>query len=384
MTINNTFSIVNTSFIVVCITMAIVFLTLPLPPNKGLSNYRKSLRFLSGAYLTMAILNIVILAFDISLDNFISVEVLTMASFQAVLFAIALIILLKPRFNAGSLMYKLLIPILLLDILYFMASIRWGDPEILDFDGLIQFAFHPAMIVRELFLLYYFFLLVYLTRFFLSQVRLFEKEIDNYFGDSLLLHLPGVKYSYYAALSIGIGALLSCFIISKQWEIIFTIAFTIFYLGFCIYYIQYPYTFISLEPAIYVPENVKNELPNTTRRINWDQLKKQIIEDKYYLGDGVNIQEMAQYLKFGRTTLSSFINNDEGMNFNQWINKLRVEEAKSLLVAYPNYNLAQIAELVGYSEASNFSRQFKIITTESPSVWRQNNKAKSESSAVLM
>ena len=384
MTINNTFSIVNTSFIVVCITMAIVFLTLHLPPNKGLSNYRKSLRFLSGAYLTMAALNIFVTSFDISLDNFISVEIITMASFQAVLFAIALIILLKPQFKAGSLMYKLLIPVLLFNILYFLVSSRWGDPEILDFDGLIQFAFHPAMSLRELFLLYYIFQLIYLTRLFFSQVRLFEKEIDNYFGDSLLLHLPGVKYSYYAALSIGIGALLSCFIISKQWEIIFTIAYAIFYLGFCIYYIQYPYTFISLEPAIYVHENTKDELQNPTRRINWIHLKKQILEDKYYLGNGVNIQEMAQYLKIGRTTLSTFINNDEGMNFNQWINKLRVEEAKSLLVAYPDYNLAQIAELVGYSEASNFSRQFKLITTESPSVWRQNKKDKCGSIAVFV
>jgi AraC-like DNA-binding protein len=80
---------------------------------------------------------------------------------------------------------------------------------------------------------------------------------------------------------------------------------------------------------------------------------------------------MAQYLKIGRTTLSTFINNEEGMNFNSWINLLRVEEAKSLLIDYPHYNLTQISELIGYSEPSNFSRQFKLITSESPSVWRQ-------------
>lgn len=146
-------------------------------------------------------------------------------------------------------------------------------------------------------------------------------------------------------------------------------------MGFGIYYIQYPRTFIHIEPAICVQENSRDEFSKANRRINWIQLKKQILEDKYYLADGVNIQEMAQYLKIGRTTLSAFINNNEGMNFNLWINNLRVEEAKALLIAYPNYSLAQIAELVGYSEASNFSRQFKQITAESPSVWRQNNKA---------
>ena len=374
MTYSNALLIVDTAYIVVCIAMAIFFLALPLPSNKGLNNYRLSLRFLSGAYLIMAILNILVMVFGVSLDNFISIEILTMASLQASLFAITLIILLKPQFNTKSYLIKQIIPVLNLNILYLLVANIWGNPIIADFDELIRLAFHPAIIVRILFLLYYIFQLVYLTRLFFAQERLFENKIDNYFADNLKLHLPGVRYCYYAALSIGIGALISCFVLSNKWELIFTVIYALFYMAFGIYYIQYPRTFIYIEPAIYVQENSRDEFSKVNRRINWIQLKKQILEDKYYLADGVNIQEMAQYLKIGRTTLSTFINNNEGMNFNLWINKLRVEEAKSLLIECPNYSLAQIAELVGYSEASNFSRQFKQITTESPSVWRQNNK----------
>ena len=375
MTYHNALSIVDTAYIMVCIVMAVFFLALPLPLNKGLNNYRNSLRFLAGAYLIMAILNILVMIFDISLDNFISMELLTMASLQAALFAIALIILLKPQLNTKKYLIKQIIPVLILNILYLLVSDKWGDPEVLNVGELIKSAFHPAIVVREFFLLYYVFQLAYLTRLFFRQERLFENKIDNYFADNLRLYLPGVRYSYYAALAIGIGAFLSCFLFSNQWEMVFTIIYAIFYLGFGIYYIQYPRTFISIEPAIYVQENNKDEFAKAKKRINWIQLKRQILEDKYYLGDGVNIQEMAQYLKIGRTTLSTFINNNEGMNFNQWINKLRIEEAKYLLIANPTYSLSQIAELVGYSEASNFSRQFKQITTESPSVWRQNNKA---------
>lgn len=375
MTYSNALLIVDTAYIMECIAMAIFFLALPLPSNKGLNNYRLSLGFLAGAYLIMAILNILVMIFDISLDNFISMEILTMASLQATLFAITLIILLKPLFNTKSYLIKQIIPVLNLNILYLLVSNIWGNPIIADFDELKRLAFHPAILVRTLFLLFYIFQLVYLTRLFFAQERLFENKIDNYFADNLKLHLPGVRYCYYAALSIGIGALMSCFVLSNKWELIFTVIYALFYMAFGIYYIQYPLTFIYIEPAIYVQENSRDEFSKVNRRINWIQLKKQILEDKYYLADGVNIQEMAQYLKIGRTTLSTFINNNEGMNFNLWINKLRVEEAKSLLIAYPNYSLAQIAELVGYSEASNFSRQFKQITAESPSVWRQNNKA---------
>lgn len=368
---HNAILYVNTAFVTECVAMAIVFLALPLPANKGLNNYRISLRFLSGAYLTIAIFKIFVMTFDISLVNFILMGRLTISSLQAALFTIALITLLNPQFNTKSFLYKQIILILILNILFFLVSSRWGDPKILNFSELVQFAFHPAMLIRELFLLYYIFLLVYLTRLFFSQARLFEKEIDNYFADSYRLHLPGVRYCFYAALSIGIGAFLSCFILSEPWVMIFTFTYTIYYLGFGIYYIQYPRSFIFLEPAINKRENIMEELAKAPGRINWDQLKKQILEDKYYLRDGVNIEEMAHFLKIGRTTLSTFINNDERMNFNTWINTLRVEEAKRLMLENPNYNLAQIAEMIGYSESSNFSRQFKLITAETPSVWRQ-------------
>lgn len=213
---------------------------------------------------------------------------------------------------------------------------------------------------------------MYLTRIFTLQVSEFKQNIDNYFADNYRLHLLGVIYSFYSALTVGIFALLSCFMFTALSVLIFTIAYTVFYLAFGIYYIQYPRTFIEIEKAIYQVNNLEDESVKTAKRFNWLELKRIIIEEKYYLKAGVNIEEMALYLKIGRTTLSNFINSEEGKNFNQWINTLRVEHAKNLLVEYPTYNLSKIAEMVGYSESSNFSRQFKLITNESPSVWRQN------------
>src|SRR5665647_822958 len=94
--------IVNTSFVIVCLAMAIVFLVLPIPRYKGLIKYRLSLRYLAGPYLIMALLKIIVMAFNISLINFISIERLTISSIQASLFTIALITLLKPQFDIRS------------------------------------------------------------------------------------------------------------------------------------------------------------------------------------------------------------------------------------------------------------------------------------------
>jgi len=365
------FLFVNTTLIVGCIGLAVIFLTLPLPKTEALKKYRISLRFLAGGYLTMAIIKILVMAFDLSLVNIVSMDTLITASLQATLFVISLITLINPRFVTKTYLYKQIAPVLILGILDMIFCTIWEDLQIHSIADLIRYKFHPVMIIRELFLFYYIFQLIYLTRLFFRQVKLFGYEMANYFSECSNQCLPWVKYCFYAALSVGIGALLSCFMLADSWIFMFTVIYTLFYLGFGIYYIQYPRRFVYIEPAIYPPGSSTDKVLNNKKRLVWDELKNKIIADKYYLTPGVNIEDMAQYLKIGRTTLSTFINNEEDMNFNVWINSLRVEEAKNLLTNFPEYSLSQVSELVGYSEPSSFSRQFKLITNESPSVWRQ-------------
>lgn len=371
------FSVVNTTLIVGCIGLAAIFLTLPLPQSEALNKYRISLRFLAGGYIAMAIIKILVMILNLSLVNIVSMDTLVTASLQATLFVVSLITLVNPGFITKIYLYKQLAPVVILTMIYLIFCTIWGDPQIHSIADLIRFKFHPVIIIRELFLFYYVFQLVYLTQLFFRQVKLFGNELNNYFSECSSQCLPWIKYCFYTALSVGIGALLSCFMLADSWLFIFTVIYTLFYLGFGIYYIQYPRRFIYIEPVIYPPSSVTEKVSNNKKRLVWDELKDKVIADKYYLTLGVNIEDMAQYLKIGRTTLSTFINNEEGMNFNVWINSLRVEEAKSLLANYPQYSLAQISELVGYSEPSNFSRQFKLITNESPSVWRQTCQSES-------
>ncbi|ADQ80272.1 transcriptional regulator, AraC family [Paludibacter propionicigenes WB4] len=365
------FLFINITLIVGCIALAVVFLTLPLPQTETLNKYRISLRFLAGGYITMAIVKVLVMVFNLSLVNIISLDTLMTASLQATLFVLSLIILINPRFVTKNYLYKQLAPVFVLTILYMIFCSIWGNVQIHSIAELIRYKFHPVIIIRELFLFYYIFQLFYLTRLFFRQAELFGSEMDNYFSECSSACLPWIKYSFYAAFSVGIGALLSCFMFADSWIFIFTVIYTLFYLGFGIYYIQYPSKFIYIEPAIYPQSSFADKASNNKKRLVWDELKNKIIDDKYYLKPGVNIEDMAQYLKIGRTTLSTFINNEEGMNFNLWITSLRIEEAKNLFANYPDYSLTQISELIGYSEPSNFSRQFKLITNESPSVWRQ-------------
>ena len=367
------FLMVNTALITECVIMSIVFLTLPFPANKGLDKYRNSLKFLAGAYLIMSFLKIIVVIYDIAMVDIISIEGLTISCLQAPLFTFTLITLINPNLITKRYLLTQLAPVPALLIVYVLVAIRWGNPELINLGEMGKLWIHPAIIVREIYTAYYIFILVRLTIIFNREVRKYEKEIDNYYAENYRLYLPGVKYSFYAALTVGIGALISCFMFSELWVLTFTISYGLFYIAFGIYYIQYPQTFIYIQRALN-PQKESISEPVKTKRLIWKDMKHEIISTKYYLRTGVNIEEMSQYLKIGRTTLSTFINNEEAMNFNMWINSLRIEEAKKSLIEFPEYNLAQIAEMIGYSESSNFSRQFKNITKVSPSVWRQNYK----------
>ena len=128
-----------------------------------------------------------------------------------------------------------------------------------------------------------------------------------------------------------------------------------------------------------ISSSVNNEESEmNSRSLSWIKLKFMILDEKYYLRPEVNIEEMAQYLKIGRTTLSNLINKEEKMNFHAWINTMRIEEAQQLFIANPDHSIAQVADMIGFSEPSNFSRQFKQITNQSPTVWKQKQTCKPE------
>ena len=65
----------------------------------------------------------------------------------------------------------------------------------------------------------------------------------------------------------------------------------------------------------------------------------------------------------------------EGGTFRQVANEVRCEVACTLL-ADTDLTLSQIAEILNYSEISAFSRAFRRLSGQSPSVWRSSHRAR--------
>src|SRR3989339_23294 len=261
----------NLILAVVCIAMGTIFISLPTPPKPGLVTYRVSLKVLASAYFVLAILILIIIVFKLP-DNareHLTFTGISISSFQAFLFTFALIALLNPKYVTFRHLLKQLLPILVLILLFVISNMVYTNP--------------------------------------------------------VITHLN--------ALGVGIIAMIS-YLFHQKYDWIFTLIYTVFYFGFALEYIKYNKIYVQIEPVV-VEEKVEFIAPdqNKTRtKPGWINLRKQVIENQYYLELGINIEEMARRLKIGRTNLSIYINREEGMNFNGWVNTLRIEKAKELLM----------------------------------------------------
>lgn len=79
----------------------------------------------------------------------------------------------------------------------------------------------------------------------------------------------------------------------------------------------------------------------------------------------ITLESAASHVFLSPSYLSKIFKEEIGLNFNNYLNKVRIEHAKRLLLN-DNVDLINIATLVGYEDQSYFSKVFKRITGVTP------------------
>lgn len=98
----------------------------------------------------------------------------------------------------------------------------------------------------------------------------------------------------------------------------------------------------------------------------WVQQKKYRVYDK-------SREEIARELNTTKEILHHYFLIRKGVDFKTWRTELRIEEAKRLLLKDKNASTNIIAEASGFSDRSNFHRQFVKIVGCSPKQWRDSD-----------
>ncbi len=129
----------------------------------------------------------------------------------------------------------------------------------------------------------------------------------------------------------------------------------------------------SLVEEVVDPKADFQEVANDPQR---ELLKKKLLalfeKERIYRLTDLRITKISDALKTNRTYVSRLINEEFGMNFNEFVNRYRVEEAEELMKSRDNnaYTLEYIAEQSGFGSANSFARAFKEQKGVTPGTFR--------------
>lgn len=96
-----------------------------------------------------------------------------------------------------------------------------------------------------------------------------------------------------------------------------------------------------------------------------------------YLSEKITLRMISEHVYLSETYFSFLFKKVTGITYIDYIQKLRMQEAKKLLVN-TNYKVYKIAEMIGYSDYKYFSVQFKKYVALTPKEYRNRGRREAE------
>ena len=142
--------------------------------------------------------------------------------------------------------------------------------------------------------------------------------------------------------------------------------------------IQRPEIFKSFPDLEFQSFELNSQIPQTELKngSRFPGLKEKLLQfmetNKPHLQSELKISELADLLSVPYHQLSQLINDEFLVNFYDFINKYRVEDAKKLLLEDKrNFKILAIAYEVGFNSKATFNRVFKKFTDLTPSEFKE-------------
>ena len=374
MLIVSLYTVLNFIFIGIAFGFGACFVFLSAPNSKSQNNYADSRKAMAIAYMSMGCILIMELFARPYIDSVSLIRLVTLilGSSQAFLFTYALTNLINVRSSIMKATYIEVLPIIILSVLGFISLFI---PRHLFMD-----------IIYCLFVAYYLSMLIRYILLFVINYKYFKQQTVTDLSGKKTSNLQWVVSFLIAVPLLGALAVISSLLSRSVINVISTSIFICFYTYFAIRFINYSYVFkeekntrTSTEGALMLQTPELPVMDAESARIPYDsilQLERQLsewVDNKEYLKTGITIEQLASTLNTNRTYLSFYINKYQLRTFKEWINYLRIQEAQYLLLKYPDLSVSEVGVKVGYTDKSNFGKQFSKLMNITPQAWRRQN-----------
>ncbi|MEW5845932.1 MAG: AraC family transcriptional regulator [Bacteroidota bacterium] len=259
--------------------------------------------------------------------------------------------------------------------LFILIAAIWGKP--IDIDSVNFYSKGPitwlAIFNYALFLI----VILYYWRASLVLIRKHNRTLGDHFSyRSETIMLNWVKNIAIWILS-GFFASGITFIIFSTQNIFPFNPIELFHLGLLVFTFSISYYGIH-QPVLYQYKKPKHieaneDLQTKTLQKLGDLLYEHMVKNKPYLNNELTIQDLADQLKVSSQEISSYLNKELGVNFFNYINGFRIEEAKQRLTNpnFDNETLLGIAYDSGFNSKTSFNTLFKKETGMTPSEYKK-------------
>lgn len=120
-----------------------------------------------------------------------------------------------------------------------------------------------------------------------------------------------------------------------------------------------------------VLEKMTDQIYQTRNARNYQRLKKAMDFMETHCDEPLTVEQIAREVYLSPSRLSHIIKEELGMTLIDYLSKMRVEKAKRLL-NQDEIPIAQIAQEVGFSDQSYFTKVFKKVEGCTPKAYRMN------------
>lgn len=198
-----------------------------------------------------------------------------------------------------------------------------------------------------------------------------NEELQNSYDES-----PDIEWMLrllWLTLFLSVGTLLAWY--APKVHFVYDIVAPITYVYMVLKLVNYSPKKIDEMRVETMSENSNTEKKTTQEVKNlYDMVEKKVlvwVDNKNYCKANIGIKDVALEIGTNHNYLSKYLNGCLNVSFQVWLNTLRIEESKEILVS-ENISIEEVGARVGIPLSYNYSRWFKIVTGETPFRYRQN------------
>lgn len=365
--------------LMVATTLALVILLIRIPKTEyarrlARSKYTIAISYMIGAFtFGYALYNNEAPMYD----EFSTITMLIVVAFISITVSFSLINLLMPRFIDSG---KFLVSIFLV----FVASVILIESF---FSGNIRLHRITLYIGVALFVIQSCSLIIIFDRAYKRSIKLLEK----YYDEDEEHKIKWIRFCYILTMLTAMFILVYVFLPDKSFIRLYMFFYILYMIYFAGNYISFlgshkllldavGHYALSEQGAIFQKKRKKGTVaekePEVKSEGNFTALSKALdkwVKEKRFREYDKSREEIADELGTTKELLQIYFSDRLGMDFRIWRTELRINDAKDMLLKHKNYSINFIADIVGFSDRSNFHRQFTKSVGCSPKEWRDTD-----------